>query len=217
MSDYLIHHGIKGMRWGIRKYQNEDGSLTPAGKQRYGSAYDRRNAKAEARIAKANAKVESSKTGFMKRHYIRKAENIAYANDRKNRIANAQGLRNKLSEAYGYKNFAASQRALGKINSRSSKTVIGLQKRKYENQAYNNKAFAKYGDRMAKASTGEKIVESLFRTELMTTPIRSVYGGRKTTMAKEMVISSLTAGYGNMILDAGAIAKKEVATIRRKK
>lgn len=31
---YLMHHGIKGMRWGIRRYQNEDGTLTNAGKRR---------------------------------------------------------------------------------------------------------------------------------------------------------------------------------------
>lgn len=30
----LYHHGTKGMRWGIRRYQNKDGSLTPAGKKR---------------------------------------------------------------------------------------------------------------------------------------------------------------------------------------
>ena len=32
---YLVHHGIKGQRWGIRRYQNEDGTLTPAGIRRY--------------------------------------------------------------------------------------------------------------------------------------------------------------------------------------
>ena len=32
----LCHHGIKGQRWGIRRYQNEDGSLTEAGRKRYG-------------------------------------------------------------------------------------------------------------------------------------------------------------------------------------
>lgn len=32
---YLVHHGIKGQQWGIRRYQNEDGTLTPEGKQRY--------------------------------------------------------------------------------------------------------------------------------------------------------------------------------------
>ena len=31
----LTHHGIKGMKWGIRRFQNKDGSLTPAGRRRY--------------------------------------------------------------------------------------------------------------------------------------------------------------------------------------
>ena len=31
----LYHWGIKGMKWGVRRYQNKDGSLTPAGKKRY--------------------------------------------------------------------------------------------------------------------------------------------------------------------------------------
>jgi hypothetical protein len=36
MNDlYLSHHGIKGQKWGVRRYQNSDGSLTEAGKQRY--------------------------------------------------------------------------------------------------------------------------------------------------------------------------------------
>lgn len=34
-SDELCHYGIRGMRWGIRRYQNSDGSLTTAGRNRY--------------------------------------------------------------------------------------------------------------------------------------------------------------------------------------
>lgn len=35
MSTYLIHHGIKGQKWGVRRFQNPDGSLTEAGRKRY--------------------------------------------------------------------------------------------------------------------------------------------------------------------------------------
>ena len=35
-EDFLEHHGILGMKWGIRRYQNKDGSLTAAGRKRYG-------------------------------------------------------------------------------------------------------------------------------------------------------------------------------------
>lgn len=37
MNEFLCHYGIKGMKWGIRRYQNPDGSLTAEGIQRYGS------------------------------------------------------------------------------------------------------------------------------------------------------------------------------------
>ena len=38
-DQHLSHHGIKGQKWGIRRYQNEDGTLTEAGKARYNSIF----------------------------------------------------------------------------------------------------------------------------------------------------------------------------------
>ena len=39
-SQLLYHHGIKGQKWGVRRYQNPDGSLTSAGEKRYNKALE---------------------------------------------------------------------------------------------------------------------------------------------------------------------------------
>lgn len=39
-NDELYHWGIKGQKWGVRRYQNKDGTLTAAGKKRYIQAHD---------------------------------------------------------------------------------------------------------------------------------------------------------------------------------
>lgn len=38
MYNYISHHGITGQKWGVRRYQYQDGSLTPEGKIRYGDS-----------------------------------------------------------------------------------------------------------------------------------------------------------------------------------
>lgn len=40
-KEFLAHHGILGQKWGIRRYQNSDGSLTEEGKQRYIHGYQK--------------------------------------------------------------------------------------------------------------------------------------------------------------------------------
>lgn len=42
-SDYLAHYGVKGQKWGVRNWQNEDGTYTDAGKNHYGWGYGYQN------------------------------------------------------------------------------------------------------------------------------------------------------------------------------
>ena len=65
-DDYLEHHGVLGQKWGVRRYQNKDGSLTAAGKKRLSTgsgnslagAVERYKAR---RAAKANVKAKLAK------------------------------------------------------------------------------------------------------------------------------------------------------------
>ena len=64
-QDELYHHGIKGQRWGIRRYQNEDGSLTNSGKKRYGADLDindkTRTNIAKIRLGEARRRLDTAK------------------------------------------------------------------------------------------------------------------------------------------------------------
>lgn len=55
-SSELEHHGVKGMHWGVRRYQNKDGSLTAAGKKRRRSDSDGEKRGLFGRKAKAESK-----------------------------------------------------------------------------------------------------------------------------------------------------------------
>lgn len=57
MENELMHWGIKGMKWGVRRYQNKDGSLTPAGRKRY--AQEMAKLKEEEKIAKNKLRTQA--------------------------------------------------------------------------------------------------------------------------------------------------------------
>lgn len=60
--DELYHHGILGMKWGVRRYQNKDGSLTAAGRKRYDTISSGKTTKAKDKYVKqAQKQIDTNK------------------------------------------------------------------------------------------------------------------------------------------------------------
>ena len=102
-----MHHGVKGQKWGLRQWQNEDGSLTPAGREHYGYGEARSkmlSAKANYRQAqKAYSKSFNKATGASQ--YIRaltkkgRAENVRRSQDLVNTAKAAEKARLEYKQA----------------------------------------------------------------------------------------------------------------------
>ena len=60
MSDDLQHHGIKGQKWGRRRFQNADGSLTQLGRFRYGKAETKDYEDLQGKVEKASGFVKTA-------------------------------------------------------------------------------------------------------------------------------------------------------------
>lgn len=104
-NNELYHHGIKGQRWGVRRFQKKNGSLTPAGRKR-----QKQNMSQDAKEANA---IKKKKVSEMSNAELRKL------NERQNLERNYRSL-NPSVISRGAKAVTVTAAALG--------TIVGLQK-----------------------------------------------------------------------------------------
>lgn len=101
---YLIHYGTPGQKWGVRKYQNEDGSLTPEGREHYGYGSERDNRQLykkmnkigkhtkvnEYGVAKNNSYTDQGYKKLSKNKAIQEAIKDSKLNDANNKLLNTK-------------------------------------------------------------------------------------------------------------------------------
>lgn len=128
-SNELAHYGILGMKWGIRRYQNEDGSLTEEGKKRYGTVENLEaglsKRKIKQREAEKQAAIRAGDTKTIQKYSKELTEEeFNTALRRINEEQKLAELRQKDIDA-GKAKLTTLQDSLGKIKT-ASESVVGI-------------------------------------------------------------------------------------------
>lgn len=152
MSDLLYHFGIKGMKWGIRRFQNKNGSLTAAGKKRYQKGEQTSDEKTSPSSSSSRSKSISELSDAELRTRINRL-NL----EKQYRQLLSEGVSNDTKQVKEGKSFA------NEIKDRAVKNVflpaaeeIGRQIVRSKLAEFSNKAFKFDGDKMVFANNKRK-------------------------------------------------------------
>lgn len=171
-DEYLIHSGVLGMKWGIRRYQNPDGSLTSAGRERYGIGPARKSVKnmsdeeIRSAMARRQLEYEYKNQARAQRQYVRDQRDAARdqrADNRKDRAAE----RKIKSEAKAAEQERKEKLEKSKLeNKRTEQDLeIALKKAEQEIAKLKNEAAAKViANEKASKSRGQKFIENSLDT-----------------------------------------------------
>lgn len=187
---YLAHHGVKGMKWGVRKYQNYDGSLTAAGKQR----------------------MASDGTGFKTRMKIRLQGLGNDIRDTYRSTRDAKGIVNKASELVGHGRGETHQRNRMYTQQRlkaASKTK--LFKHLHDVRSANAKYNAEYHSIKRGQSLKRRVGEFFVPITLAKKPVRTLTG-RDTRRGYRYLDNIITGGTAGIGISVARLASKNVRT-----
>lgn len=226
-GNYLAHHGIKGQKWGERRYQNSDGSLTDEGRKRYGRSsrlalYDDKGKLTNAGKSKLK-KTRSNLRGLEDR--VAKSQ---YAYDKQSKIV-SKNLK-KMSKGKIVDDFAEQEYARDKMKADLEKDLSNYKKyADYALSTFGNKKIKNMKDgKHARIKDQEIAIGGAVVGALQENPIMLASFAMLPTMIKDSSYSNKKDKYVNeakrvkeeefrkRITENERETKKEIAEFRKK-
>lgn len=183
--DYLAHHGVKGMKWGVRRFRNHNGSLTSAGKKRYGDEYVSRG---DVAAAKRKMRSASQSSRASARQYSgaigNKRAEMFYAKSQKkrqnfeNQKKNYEDLKAKRKEQQSDPEVVAQRKATAKKVAKGAAFVAGTAL-----TAYAVSKLIKKGSNQVQIKRGQEAANRILKEYEITGGGERVFSnGRKQTI-----------------------------------
>lgn len=197
MENKLQHHGVTGMRWGVRRYQNKDGSLTAAGKKRYKSEMEQVKAetkklKNQQKTAAKLSKLDAAKKNLAELKKSMKDDNETDEQKRERILANPTP-KDVYANRHLFSNKEVGDLYIRLNNEENIKRLVP--KDVDEGKARADKVFEKIGDVTTKAVTLSKaynaaasIINAFNGTDSVSLPkidIDNINKGNKETRKQE--------------------------------
>ena len=115
---YLAHHGILGMKWGVRRYQNPDGSLTAAGRKRYAIDSDGNIRKLTSKEKKAASTAQKQRAAALEKARKARAEKAEYNKQKAEAIKSGEAT--KIQKYFNDLSPSEMKEAMDRINTKQT-------------------------------------------------------------------------------------------------
>lgn len=166
-EDILCHHGVLGQRWGVRRYQNPDGSLTAKGKKHFQKLAEKQVKKAERAAKKEENRVKrAERAEVRKAAQAKKAEEDAIRTEKKKDALIREGNADKIYKNRSLFSDQEMNQALNRIRTnetirQSGKTYQSEQQRKAATEAKARADAEKQRQAQQQSKNGKKSVQQI--------------------------------------------------------
>ena len=187
-GDYLVHHGILGQKWGVRRYQNPDGSLTSEGKERYGY---KTMSDSELRDAVNRKRLENRYKELKTGRGTNVSRSIESATGKAGQLAKAQyGDKNPKTKTVNAAGNVAKD--AGKIVDKATETKIKADRNKIDTSKLSKEDLQKAINRMELEKEYEKLSKSeIERGKILTTDALQNIGLVASTAVDVVTLAAL--------------------------